>query len=226
MGLFKPAWMDERLAYQSAISKMKRAVDKVQSQAALADIVLKAPHYNAYMYALGKITDQTVLAELLRNLASQTKKFRAHEQIVKALTDQQALLEAAQNCPVDYVRIIAADRLEDRALAQSVYYDVANTSSLDNERVDAYKKLEDLALRQSLEENVAFQEAKTRWEQELQRARDRNRRDSEEWARAQKRRKEGRCPHCGVYLRGHPDYAMLKDNPSYRFTCGNCGRVV
>lgn len=223
-GLFKPYWMKKYEVTNKYLFKLNRVIDKIDSQSKLAEVVEKAPYYGAVDRALEKLVDQNLLEDLIRKPLGSTRS-----KIVSKLTNQGLLEELACNDDNHEVRLKAADTLIDRDLADKVYADLAISSKHNgNEyfRAAAFDKIESKELKDEIEETSYYQSIKRHIKIESDDRRDRIAKEAERRKVIENRRKEGRCPHCGVRLTGHPAYSILKDDPSYRFACGNCGGAI
>jgi ribosomal protein S27AE len=223
-GLFKPYWMKKYEATNEYLSKLDRVIDKIDSQIKLAEVVEKAPYYGAVDRALKKLVDQNLLEDLIRKPLGGTRL-----KIVSKLTKQGLLEELACNDDNHEVRLKAADTLIDRDLADKVYADLVTSNNHNgNEyfRALAFDKIENKKLKNEIEVTSYYQIIKRHIKIESDDRRDRIAKEAERMKIIENRRKEGRCPHCGVRLTGHPAYSILKDDPSYRFTCGACGRAI
>jgi len=116
------------------------ALVKLSDQRILADLAKDTGFSdNAYSLLVGNLTDQALLAEVVRSATN----FTARQQAIGKLTDQRLLAEYASSDKDVFVRLAAAKRLTDHALAQRIFADLAS-----NEHVgpDAIEYLTDQVL--------------------------------------------------------------------------------
>lgn len=222
--LFKPYWMKEFGANNEYLSKLNRAIDKIDSQIELAEVVVKAPYYGAADRALNKLVDQNILEELIQKTHGSRRL-----DIVSKLTNQDLLKELACNDDDHEVRRKAADKLIDRLLADKVYYDLVTSNNHNGDeyfRAAVFDQIENEKLKGEIEITSFYQNIKRHIEIERDKRNNKIAKNAERTKIIENRRKQGRCPHCGVMLAGHPSYSILKDDPSCRFTCGACGGAI
>ena len=144
MGLFKPAWKS-----QNYTKRTRRSIDRVKSEAKLVEIAMTAPNLDTRCYAVHKMTDQTIIADLAKN----------HEEIkmrcaaVMRLIDKRAIEDIAINDPAvevrhDAVRSLTWERDLSGAIKVltnlAILQDIARYSKWEHERDAAILRRYDL----------------------------------------------------------------------------------
>ena len=114
MCIFKPFW--KRKFYNEEKGKT-RIKFKIFDEQILEEIAYHGARTNFRAEAAGKLTDPTVLAELIKD-----KDWHVACSAISnpAMTDQKLLAEIATSSPIGLERICAVEKLENRELATRI----------------------------------------------------------------------------------------------------------
>lgn len=140
--LFKPAWESKN------IETAKNAVNKLNDQTILADLIKNDKRINIRKTALARLNDQQLLADVVESAANNhTLNFR--KEAVKKLTDQNILADIAKKNEAPDVRGAAVEKLTD----QSALIDIVKTDSSKKVRLAVVEKLIDQGVLAHVAEN-------------------------------------------------------------------------
>lgn len=119
------------------------AVDRIENQAALKKVVLRARELDIKLKALGRITDQTILSEIAMDGRSQTSPYLDFSpDAAKRITDPDILLNLAQHADNPKVQEIATERIPSQAMLEQL----AQTGPTSQGRSVAVKRTSNIAL--------------------------------------------------------------------------------
>ncbi len=195
--MFKPAWKR-----QNCTKRTRRSIDRVKREAKLIEIATTAPNLNTRCYAIGKMTDQTVIA----HLAKDHEEIKVRCAAVLRLRDNRMVAEIAKNDPSEEVR-----------------FDAVRSLTGEKELVDAIKVLTDRTI-------LLYIAQKSKWNNErhpaILRAYDlledkTQATDAEITAVRDVWKKKGLCRCCGgKYEKGEWSEGWERGD---RYTCTQCG---
>ena len=126
MGLFGSAWESNNE------SRALKAVENLSDRLILARAARVAPHKSVRLFAISKLTDQSVLVEIAKKDVKSFDEYEYRDEriaAIKKLTDQSTLAEIARNKKAYFsIGVAAVERLTD----QSILTEIANTNSLND----------------------------------------------------------------------------------------------
>jgi len=120
------------------------AVDGITDEHELAEIAKNSNDRDTRIAAARKITDQTILADVVEN--SKYPNCYSVSLALRAITDQAILARFGRDCKDNYIRKNAILALTDHKLSQELLLDMAKTCTNDSYRTVAAQALDDKAL--------------------------------------------------------------------------------